>query len=428
MPMCNKDSHSAGGRLIRSGRIFRRFLPAFAALALFAGTDAFPGSPDAVKPPGEALVIRRPEIRAVRKFWQRRPRTAVPKEIPSVFKSPEIRLYEGISAHPKPPGDMPAISGNTEDRIKSDFPLPRDGTGDFPSRISRRPDNRVSLREEMLDLNDLDYGKYGAMAVSEGPLHSNAEGFLHIPIVWTEQPRYNVGRYYIAERDGWAANGLAEAMNRFTNIRTTINPHIYLSSEGIFCLPFLFLSAETAFELTGIERANLGKYLRNGGFLFLDNVNPATEWGPGEASLKKMLRDALGSSARLQPIPSAHSLYHCFFDFTDGPPNGSEINGFNFRDWEHLNAPDYRYGKLSKTIHSLEGVFIGDSLVAVYSNKGYGEKWRQPFRKYQADDQVIWDRFNTPQLKMGVNLVVYALTRECGMTQRVMEQYRDIPD
>ena len=67
-----------------------------------------------------------------------------------------------------------------------------------------------------------------------------------------------------------------------------------------------------------------------------------------------------------------------------------------------------QYFSLPKRVLYLEGIWIDDRLVTIYSGKGYAKKW--------AD---TWN--NEPQLRMGVNMVVYALTQEGSIAQQKME-------
>ena len=71
----------------------------------------------------------------------------------------------------------------------------------------------------------------------------------------------------------------------------------------------------------------------------------------------------------LQVIPNNHPIYHTFYDF-DGPPVGSE-----------LEVPDSGGQRglenvvIAQPSYNLEGVFLGDRLVAIYSDKGYVHTW-----------------------------------------------------
>ncbi|MFC1651261.1 DUF4159 domain-containing protein, partial [Candidatus Latescibacterota bacterium] len=144
-----------------------------------------------------------------------------------------------------------------------------------------------------------------------------------------------------------------------------------------------------------------------GGFAVLDNGNPTQEFGSAEASLKQMLRDALGSDAKFLPIQNSHPLYHCFEDFNDGPPQGSEVHASKVMENMAGNYA-HKTVSMSKQVLYLEGVWLDDRLVAIYSDKGYALKWKDPSN-------------NEPQLRMGVNMVVYALTQEGSIAQQKMD-------
>jgi hypothetical protein len=219
----------------------------------------------------------------------------------------------------------------------------------------------------------------------------NLKGHISLAMVWGEMfsPPEKYLRGFI---------NLGDAVTRWTKIDVVIEKHMMLSSPRLLEMPFLYITTDNAFELSRTERENVKKYLENGGFLMLENPNPITETSPAEASLKQMLRDVLGSQAKLAPIPKDHPLYTCFWDFTDGPPNGAEIGMFNSSDVSG-NSSNTR---MSKQVLYLEGIWIKERLAVVYSNKGYIVRWTD------MED-------NIPQLKMGVNLIVYALRQEGGL-------------
>ncbi|MFC1607058.1 hypothetical protein ACFL47_03715 [Candidatus Latescibacterota bacterium] len=60
---------------------------------------------------------------------------------------------------------------------------------------------------------------------------------------------------------------------------------------------------------------------------------------------------------------------------------------------------------VAPTVNFLEGVWFDDRLVAVYCNKGYARKWSE-YAEVRPGSKT---GNNRPQLKMGVNMVVFAL-------------------
>jgi hypothetical protein len=176
----------------------------------------------------------------------------------------------------------------------------------------------------------------------------------------------------------------------------------------MFESPFVYIITDTAFELTEIESRNFGEYLRKGGFAVIDNGQPTYEYGQAEAALRQMIRAALGNDANFQPIDNNHPLFHCFFDFPT-PPQGAEVSlsrGSTLEGQGREALTTY----MSKQVLYLEGIWLDNRLVAIYSDKGYGLKWREMSN-------------NDPQLRMGVNMVVFALTQSGGIAQQKMDYF-----
>ena len=64
-----------------------------------------------------------------------------------------------------------------------------------------------------------------------------------------------------------------------------------------------------------------------------------------------------------------------------------------------------------RSVYYLEGIFLGDRLVAIYSNKGYGAFWER-------------ETENEPHLKLGINLVVFALTQRGSIAQQQIDFFQ----
>lgn len=255
---------------------------------------------------------------------------------------------------------------------------------------SRRPEGslgRVNLQQEMLRVEDLSTGRYKGLLVLDPGDERDLKGYLYLPAsVFGERLRAPADTRR-------AVTGLAAALKRHTGIICRPDSQTALSSPVIARYPLILIAADDAFDLSPTERNAFGTYLRNGGFALLEAYGEADPNLPpkGAAPLRQMLRDALGSAGELRPIPQDHPLYHCFFDF-DEPPHRSR---------------DAVAGAQAVTL--LEGVWVGDSLVAVYSEKGYAREWGRP------DGSEEFGRF-------GVNLAVYALTRPDGLALRLVDE------
>ena len=249
--------------------------------------------------------------------------------------------------------------------------------------------SKISLREELLSIKDFDFGKYKGFIYQDFENKQALEGFVYIPAsVWGTilAPVDSVKR---------AIAGLAEAFTKFTGITVHVDKQVFLDSAELLDYPFLYINADNTFDLSHSEKENLRNYLHNGGFVFLEAYgrdNP--ELPPmGAAPLKNMLKDTLGEEFSLTPIPNDHPLYHCFFDLEDGPPRRAH----NYDILPGIQLPSI-----------LEGVFIGDRLVAIYSEKSYGEAWNMvvPPEEFQ---------------KIGVNAVVFGRIQKRGNTNKKYE-------
>jgi hypothetical protein len=263
----------------------------------------------------------------------------------------------------------------------------------------REPEKQISMKEEMISLDDLDTGQYKAMIIQDPQDKKTVSGFIYIATLWGAQlePAYKR-----------AVIHLSKAVNRYTNINSKVDKHLFIDSRKLLDTPFVFLCVNSQFELTKAEALNFGNYLRSGGFAVLDNGLPGSEFSSAKASLRQMYRDALGADAKFMPIPNSHPLYHCFDDFDDGPPQGAEINVISVREIQvGTNSGSTKFS-LPKQVLYLEGIWIDNRLVGIYSDKGYAIKWEQTTN-------------NEPQLKMGVNMVVYALTQEGSIAQQKMD-------
>ena len=353
---------------------------------------------DTFNPTSDVRSLRQPNLNIT---------ASLPHKLPFTFSEPAFKiesdsailLYE-TDSFDSIPYNEPVIAVE-----KRNMPVPERFYEDTkPLRISG---NRTNMREELISLDDLDYGRFKALINRDHASKRTIGGFLHIATIWGQQLR-------IPDKLKRSVINLAEAVNRYTGIRTEIDSHIMLDSRRLHSTPFVFITTDRAFELTTVERENFGAYLRNGGFAFIDNGAPEFPHSQAEASLRKMLRDSLGAHARFLPVPVSHPVYHSFFDFDDGPPQGAEIQ------LEHTATTgecgeQARNSNMIKSVQYLEGIWLDERLVAIYSDKGYSQKWKLR--------STIPSTNNVPQLKMGVNMVVFALTQKDGIAERNSEWF-----
>jgi len=349
-----------------------------------------------VKPPTMELVIRRPRMTKPFEFKKQRIKQREYKKKEIVQRKPTAEI-KTKSLQANIMGTVASYDFDTSMEIDAGNAVFIPEGLDIEMTASREPEKQISMKEEMISLDDLDTGQFKAMIIQDPNDKQSVKGFIYIATLWGAQLEPAFKRAVIH---------LSDAVNRYTNIKSKIDKHLFVDSRRLFDTPFVFLCVDEIFELTEIEARNFGDYLRRGGFAVLDNGTPTSEYGGAEASLKQMLRYSLGNDAKFLPIPNNHPVYHCFHDFNDGPPHGSEID---YSMVVNPNLTTYKNrGTMAKQVLYLEGIWLEDRLVAIYSDKGYAKKWAETTN-------------NEPQLKMGVNMVVFALTQEGSIAQQKMD-------
>ena len=265
----------------------------------------------------------------------------------------------------------------------------------------------VDMSLEMLDVDALDTGRYHAMVIQDPTDKRQIKGYFHFYRVYATSVLATKGR--MNELPDTLIN-LVEKLNEWTAIQADMGQSIPFSSELIFKVPFIFFDfGGKGFEgrLTGGEARRLGQYMLRGGLYM------AEDGGGGigstlDKAARATIEDAFAAVGKpkgrfwsFSKIPNDHAIYHCYFDFPDGPPVGADY--FN----KH-----YPQCTLKGPYPWLEGVSVEGRLLAIMSNKAYQDVWG-------GNPAVTGDPTRTFQ--MGVNIIVFALTQEGSITNRVMD-------
>lgn len=200
---------------------------------------------------------------------------------------------------------------------------------------------------------------------------------------WFTRLRYDSGDWDVDQR--MPANVLTSLID-YTTLRVDPEEHVVaLADPKMLRAPFCYLAGHTLVEFNPAERRNFEQYVRNGGFVFVDDCNHDID-GLFAKSFEAQMAAIFGAKA-LQKLPNSHPLYRSFFVFKDGPPaTAMELNG-----WGDDLVHDY-----------LKGIQIDGRLGVLYSNKDYGCEWDYDWRnkRFLAEDNT----------RFAVNIAVYALT------------------
>ena len=164
-----------------------------------------------------------------------------------------------------------------------------------------------------------------------------------------------------------------------TDIKVALREKVVsILDDDLFQYPFLFINGHGNILFNDKETERLRIYLRNGGFLFVNDsygLDPAFR-----REMKKVFPDK-----ELVEVPFDHPLYHCYYEFPDGVP----------KVHKHDDKPPKGYG-----------LFIDNRMVAYYNVEadiadGWEEEW------VHHDPLEV----RTKALQMGVNIILYAMTQ-----------------
>jgi hypothetical protein len=199
---------------------------------------------------------------------------------------------------------------------------------------------------------------------------------------WFTRLMYESGDWDVDQR---MPSTLLDALIQYTTLRVDPKERVLpLADTRMLAQPFCYLAGHKLIEFNPDERRNFEHYVRNGGFVLVDDCNHDID-GLFAKSFEREMASIFGDAA-LQKLPKKHPVFESFFTF-DGPPNtGFELNG-----WGDDLVHEY-----------LKGIEIDGRLGVLYSNKDYGCEWDYDWRnkRFLAEDNT----------KFAVNVVIYALT------------------
>lgn len=157
----------------------------------------------------------------------------------------------------------------------------------------------------------------------------------------------------------------------------TLEQTVQINDDNLFRFPFLFATGHGLMKFTGDEQERLRSYLDNGGFLFIND----------SYGMDKNLRQeiaALFPERELVELPFDHDIYHSYYDFPNGPP----------KIHEHDNRPPQAFA-----------IIIDGRVVLYYLYESdIGDGWEDPAVHNDLPEK------REAALKMGMNILVYALT------------------
>lgn len=153
---------------------------------------------------------------------------------------------------------------------------------------------------------------------------------------------------------------------------------VELTSDRLFTVPVLFMNGHGNVAFTDAEAGRLRRYLEGGGFLIVND-----DYGMDQAVRRELGR--VFPDQPLQALPASHPVYHAHYDFPDGLP----------KIHEHDGEPAVGYG-----------LFHEGRLVVFYAAESdLADGW-EPAGVHPDPPEA-----REAALRMGVNLLVYAMTQ-----------------
>jgi hypothetical protein len=224
---------------------------------------------------------------------------------------------------------------------------------------------------EMLDVNSMDTGRYRAMVIQDAQNRQNLKGFVRLAQVMSASA-------VSSGTTGWGNIGLGtidalrDALNEYTGLHADFIGSIAYDDERLMEVPIVIPQGMP----NESEMAQLAKYLLVGGFVL------GGLWdGYLEEALEKYGGLVRGRDFWSERLPDEHSIFSAFFDIKAGVP------GAGSADVKWYTPPH------------LNGYFIKNRLAGVSSFEMRGFRYQQ----------------------MAINVIIYALTQEGSITQRLMQ-------
>ena len=243
---------------------------------------------------------------------------------------------------------------------------------------TRTSEHKIDMGLEMLDVNNMDTGRYRAIIVQDATDKQAIKGFVKFAQVVSGRALAGNAGLNVQTLDR-----LRDVVNEYTGLKAEFLGHVTFDDPRLMEIPIIYPYG----SLNETEMANYAQYLMSGGFTFT---------GIHGEALEKYGSLVRGKDFWSERLPEDHPVYTAFFNLSGGMPFGypSSTGGkSSVRPWNYLRG-HYIKGRLAS-------VTPGDG--------GWG--WQNE----------ITGGDSTRQLQLAVNIIIYALTQEGSITQRLMQ-------
>ena len=247
---------------------------------------------------------------------------------------------------------------------------------------TRASEHRIDMALEMLDVNSMDTGRYQAMVIQDATDKQAIKGFVKFAQVMSSRAQGQV------RSGGLEIDRLRDVINEYTGMKADFLGLVTFDDPRLLEIPIILPQGAP----NETEMANLTDYLVTGGFV-LGNV--VDNYGEGLEKYGNLIR---GKDFWTERLPEDHPIFSAFFDLRGGMPSG-------------YSGGSLAQGKAGrKPWNFLTGHFIRGRMAGITPGDG-GWGWMADTGGGDA----------TRQLQLAVNIIIYALTQEGSITQRLMQ-------
>lgn len=184
-------------------------------------------------------------------------------------------------------------------------------------------------------------------------------------------------------------------LSRLSNIDNSLDENaVQLTDPELFNYPFIYALEVGAMQLEAEEIQSLRNYLHSGGFLLIDDFWGSWAWQNLVDQMQLVFPDR-----SITDIPSSHPIFNLVYDVEEIQQVPNFHNGVAFERTGRTHEEDgYR--------PHIRAIFDDDGriMVLINWNTDLGDAWEW------ADHPEYPFHFTTYSAKLGVNIVVYAMT------------------
>ena len=230
---------------------------------------------------------------------------------------------------------------------------------------TRASEHKIDMALEMLDINSMDTGRYRAMVVQDATDKQGVKGFIKMAHVISARATA-AGIVGYANLNLRSIDALCDVLNEYTGLQASFIGTITYDDERLLEIPIIIPQGAP----NESELEHLARYMLAGGFIM---------GGYWSEALVKYGGLVEGQDFWTERLTDGHPIFSAFFDLKSG------LGGGGGGAWREI----------------VTGYFIRGRLVGIGGVGGAGGNIRSN--------------------QMAVNVVIYALTQEGSITQRLMQ-------